>query len=221
MRKYLQYGCGYSSPNAWVNYDSSLSLRILRIPFIGRLVYKASGNRQIFPDTVHYGDILNGLPEEERSCDGVYASHVLEHLSRADCMVALKNTYNLLKPGGIFRVIIPDLEVRARQYILDIESGIMDANDRFLRACYLGLESKPKSLIARLRKFYGASDHLWMYDFPSMTEMLKKAGFVDIRRCEFGDSADPMFKAVEDPDRFHCKVLNAHEVALEARRPGI
>jgi predicted SAM-dependent methyltransferase len=221
MGKYVQYGCGYSAPYNWINYDSSLSLRILKIPFIGKLVYKASGNRQIFPATVCYGDILNGLPEEEGSCDGVYASHVLEHLSRADCMIALNNTYSLLKPGGIFRIIVPDLEVRVRQYILDLENGIKDANDRFLRACYLGVESKPKSLIARLRKFYGASDHLWMYDYPSMTEMLKKAGFVDIRRCVFGDSADPMFKAVEDPDRFHYNVLNAQEVALDARRPVI
>lgn len=219
MGKYVQYGCGYSAPDGWINYDSSPSLRLLRTPLIGSLLYRASRNPLVFPAAVKSGNIVKGLPEGQETCDGIYASHVLEHLSRSDCLIALEHTYSLLKPGALFRVIVPDLESRARRYILDLDHGRKDANDRFLQACYMGSEVRRRGFIARLRQMYGASEHLWMYDVPSMTDRLEAVGFTEVRRCVYGDSADPMFAAVEDPSRFHDEVLDAPEVALEARRP--
>lgn len=218
MGKYVQYGCGYSAPDGWVNYDSSPSLRLLRTPLLGHLLYRATGNKLVFPSQVKYGDVVKGLPEKPECCDGIYASHVLEHLSRADCIVALHRTYLLLKPGGLFRVIVPDLEGRARRYISDLGEGRKDANDRFLRSCYMGTEERKRGLSARMRQTYGASDHLWMYDVPSMTNHLEATGFSDVRRCSFGDSADPMFAAVEDSSRFHYGPLDITEVALEAKK---
>ena len=63
-----------------------------------------------FPSNVKYGDIIKGLPVEDNSCDGLYCSHTLEHLSLQDFRIALKNSYKILKKGGIFRVILPDIK---------------------------------------------------------------------------------------------------------------
>lgn len=68
---------------------------------------------------VEYGDIVKGLPVQPDSCACVYCSHVLEHLSLEDLRKALKNTYCLLKKGGVFRLVLPDLEYSLKKYIND------------------------------------------------------------------------------------------------------
>ena len=89
-KKYVQYGCGFSAPSEWINYDASPTLYYERIPIIGKLYTR---NNIRFPENVKFGDIIKGLPEEQDSCDGVYCSHVLEHLSYEDFIIAIKNTY--------------------------------------------------------------------------------------------------------------------------------
>ena len=114
-KRYVHYGCGLTAPVQWENFDVSPTLRIQKIPLLGRLVRQRL-NAQ-FPENVRYGNIIKGLPVLEDSCDGVYCSHTLEHLSLVDFRKALANTKKILKPGGIFRCVVPDLESAARKYI--------------------------------------------------------------------------------------------------------
>src|SRR5262245_29365205 len=115
---YVQYGCGFSIGDGWVNYDSSPTLRMERIPIIGvALSNLLSGNSQRFPAGVRYGDICKGLPIADGHVRGCYASHVLEHLSLEDLRLALANTFSMLAPGGTFRLIVPDLHERAKRYV--------------------------------------------------------------------------------------------------------
>ena len=115
-RLYVQYGCGCSAPGGWRNFDASPTLRFERLPLIGRLYTK---NKSRFPANVAYGDIVKGLPIAPGSCDGVYCSHVLEHLSLDGFRTALRNTHGLLRPGGVFRLVVPDLEYYAKRYLSD------------------------------------------------------------------------------------------------------
>jgi predicted SAM-dependent methyltransferase len=213
---YVQYGCGHSAPEGWINFDSSPTLRIERLPLIGRLVRK---NESRFPDNVRVADIVRGLPVADGSADGVYASHVLEHLTRSDFETALQNTFRMLKPQGLFRLIVPDLEARARLYVNKLNAGEKDANDWFMLATYLGLSSRPGSLMAKAGRLLGGSLHLWMWDFASMEARLRQAGFINIRRCSPGDSKDPMFVRVEEPSRFLDAGDNIVELAVEASKP--
>jgi len=50
----------------------------------------------------------------EESCRGVYASHVLEHLALDEFHRAIENTMRILEKGGVFRLVVPDLEWAAR-----------------------------------------------------------------------------------------------------------
>jgi ubiquinone/menaquinone biosynthesis C-methylase UbiE len=63
---------------------------------------RIAGNSQSFPKEVKYGDIVKGLPVADNSFRCVYASHVLEHLALHDFRKALRNTFNILEPGGVF-----------------------------------------------------------------------------------------------------------------------
>ena len=132
-------------------------------------------------------------------CQGVYCSHVLEHLALNDLRKALRETYRILAGGGIFRLVVPDLEREARTYLDDESSA---AAIGFMRATLLGKEERTRSIKAFLREWLGNSHHLWMWDFKSLREELQEAGFSEIRRAELGDSVDPKFVEVEDAGRW-------------------
>ena len=205
---HVQYGCGFSVGVGWRNFDASPTLRLERIPAIGRLIKK---NARRFPAEVEYGNIVRGLPVRDASCDGVYASHVLEHLALDDLRIALARTRRLLRPGGIFRLVVPDLEALAHAYIAARD---IDAAGRFLRDSGLGVEHRPRSLLQLAAAAFGNSQHLWMWDYKALEHELRTQGFAGVRRCFAGDSSDPMFAQVEDPARFE------GAVGLECIRPA-
>lgn len=211
MTDYVQYGCGLSAPEGWTNFDASLRLRLENLPGVRAIV----GGKALFPSNVRYGDILESLPIAANSVSGLYASHILEHLYRSDIKRALANSFKILKPGGIFRLIVPDLAWRTDQYIAT--RGGPKAADIFQDGLMLRPRSTVKGLEGRLRAVFGLSLHQWMYDEALMVDLLAAAGFTAIRRCEFGDCEDPAFAEVESEGRFFEGEFK--ELAIEARKP--
>jgi SAM-dependent methyltransferase len=196
VHEYVQYGCGLCAPETWLNFDCSPTLRFERLPFVGRLYTK---NAERFPDNVRYGDIVNGLPIPEASCRAVYCSHVLEHLALDEFHLALQHTFQYLKPGGVFRFVLPDLETLARSYLADSRSS---AASCFMESACLGKKRRIRGLRGFLIEWLGSSAHLWMWDEKAMTEQLRQHGFRDIRRAAIVDADDRRFEAVEDRGRF-------------------
>jgi predicted SAM-dependent methyltransferase len=191
---YVQYGCGFNAPKNWRNFDASPTLRFERVPVVSRL-YSKNINR--FPPNVEYGDIVKGLPLAPESCAALYASHVLEHLSLEDFRAALRNTFDLLQPRGVFRLVVPDLEILARRYL---DSSNSDAALAFMKESSLGVENRSRTIGGFFRSWLGNSSHLWMWDLKSLTRELSEVGFVRIRKCSFGD--EPIFRDAEDRARF-------------------
>ena len=208
---YVQYGCGTSAPDTWLNFDASPRLRLESLPGVRR----ALGKRALFPASVRYGDIVSGLPVREGAATGLYCSHVLEHLYREDMPVALRNSFRIMKPGGIFRLVVPDLAWRTEEYIRT--QGTAEATDTYHHRLHIRPRARATGLLGRSRAVFGLSMHQWMYDEPLMKKLLADAGFCDIRRARFGDCDDPSFAAVEAENRFvdagHC------ELAMQCRRP--
>jgi predicted SAM-dependent methyltransferase len=194
--KYIQFGCGPCAPADWRNFDSSPTLVWERTPVIGKLYTK---NKNRFADNVEIGDVVKGLPVKPNSAKAVYCSHVLEHLSLEECQAAIKNTFKMLEPGGTFRFVLPDLEYWIHQYVNDPSP---DAAKKLLYEIQFGLEKRPKGLVRHFYEYMRTSAHLWMWDYKGLKQELEQAGFVDIRRAQFGDSPDPMFKQVEGEHRW-------------------
>lgn len=199
MGLYVQYGCGIMAPADWVNFDSSPTLQLQRIPLLGLFTKK----KVVFPPNVKYGDIVKGLPGiTDGSCDAVYCSHVLEHLSMKDFYKALENTYKVLKKGGIFRCVLPDLEWSINRYIEQKKANNWYASIEFMQSTMLGLEERPVSIKDRLIYAWGNSGHLWMWDEASLKQSLERYGYSSIRPCIFNDSKEEAFKLVEQESRF-------------------
>jgi SAM-dependent methyltransferase len=197
---YVQYGCGLSAPDGWLNFDASPTLRIQRLPLIGKTISK---RKVLFPSNVKYGNILKGLPGVPyNSCEGVYCSHVLEHLALNDCRKAISETYKLLKPGGIFRCVLPDLEAYIKDYNQMRSANDPAASTHFMQQTLLGVTDRPQRLKGFIIEFMGNSHHLWMWDRHALIKELEAAGFTSVRVCSFNDSADATFKSVEEVSRF-------------------
>ncbi len=203
----VQYGCGLSSPEGWLNYDTSPTLRLQRLPLVGGMMPGVK-----FPKGVRVGDVRKGLPLAASSVDRVYCSHVLEHLALDDCRAALGETYRVLKPGGVFRLVLPDLEAQTRAYLERV--GDPAAPHDFMRGALLGAEKRPQGLKGLVVQWLGNSRHMWMWDYPALSAELEKAGFTGIRRAQYADSGEEVFKAVEDPSRWE------GHLGIHCQKPG-
>jgi hypothetical protein len=197
-KAWIQFGCGLDAPAEWRNFDSSPTLRLQRLPVLGALV--PAGPHGRFPANVEYGDVVRGLPVAAGSAKALYCSHVLEHLALEDLRKALRNCYSLLCDGGIFRLVLPDLETHIVDYTQDSSPS---ASHTFMKATMLGRENRRRGLSAFIREWLGNANHLWMWDYKALAAELEAAGFRGIRRASFGDSAEPAFRLVESADRWN------------------
>lgn len=198
----LNVGCWIDAPDGWENIDASPSVKLATVPLIGRFLVSAMGGPD-FPKSVKYGDLIKGLSLKPNSCELIFASHVLEHLSLSDFHTSLNNIYAYLQPGGIFRVIIPDLEQYVAKYTKQRSEGTTSAKaaSTFMQASCLGHQRSRTGLKHRFHELLSNSRHQWMWDEPSLTEALIQHGFKNVRRCQFGDWSDPRFGLVERQDR--------------------
>lgn len=156
----VQFGCGLSCPDGWVNYDSSPRLRLQRLPVLGRLMPAGPFGR--FPDAVRYGDIVKGLPVADGSVRLLYCSHVLEHLALQDLRQALRNCARVLAPQGVFRLVLPDLEVLINGYM---DSRDATSAERFIRSTLMGAEARDRGIRGFVDGFLGNARHLWLWDY--------------------------------------------------------
>ena len=99
--RYLNLGCGKRYHSSWINIDIA-----------------PQG-----PEIRAY-DLSKGIPLPEGSCDVVYHSNLLEHLRRPQARHLMKECFRVLRPGGILRVAVPDLEQICRMYLTKLESAL-------------------------------------------------------------------------------------------------
>jgi SAM-dependent methyltransferase len=66
-------------------------------------------------------DLRLGIPFPDGHFDAVYHAHLLEHLAPAEAARLLAECRRVLRPGGVLRVVVPDLEAIARLYLEALE----------------------------------------------------------------------------------------------------
>ena len=69
-------------------------------------------------------DLQNGIPFPDASFDVVYHSHVLEHLPATTAPEMIRECIRVLRPGGVLRVVVPDLESIARLYLEKLDGAL-------------------------------------------------------------------------------------------------
>lgn len=99
VAKMLNIGCGGTYHPEWVNLDvAPVDPNVLKV------------------------NINNGLPFPEKSVAVCYSSHVLEHLDKAGARNLIAECFRVLECGGVIRLVVPDLEAMAREYLRVLEA---------------------------------------------------------------------------------------------------
>ncbi len=189
----IHIGCEFKIGRSWKNYDISITAQIEKIPLIRKII---KINPISYPKNVIYGDITKRPFCKNNEADNIYCSHALEHMTREGMQAALRNIYFMLKPGGCFRLVVPDLETRVKKYLQNQDC------DAFIETIGFGKKKNDRTLKDFLRKIFGNSGHLWMYDNKSMQNYLAEVGFKNIKKCKIGDSGIDVFSEVEELRRF-------------------
>jgi predicted SAM-dependent methyltransferase len=116
-------------------------------------------------------DLNIGLPFKDNRVKGIYSHHVLEHFKLAKLRRLLKECFRVLEPGGAMRAVVPSLEFAINAWLEKAPGRLSDWPQKF------------NSIGGRFNNFMLCDNqHLLMFDFSFLKELLEEAGFVKISR---------------------------------------
>lgn len=139
------------------------------------------------------------LPFKNNEIDFIFCEHFIEHLSRKEAEFFLKECFRVLEKNRVMRVSTPDLELLVKTYL--------DENP-FVRVSQVIERHKTMNIVkARneknitkcewLNDKMRAWEHKFIYDFETLTKILKECGFSRIKKCKFGESEHKELRNLE------------------------
>jgi predicted SAM-dependent methyltransferase len=158
----LHIGCGDGHLAGWINID-------------------------IYPAPLAM-NVLWGLPFAGASVRHVFVSHLLEHLFfPADVRLFLSELHRVLAPGGVVRIVVPDIEQCLEAYARDDRSFFSSRRETWTWwpenatrledfLAYAGAGPEPAYLF---------ESHKYGYDFETLARVLADAGFSDVTRSTY------------------------------------
>jgi predicted SAM-dependent methyltransferase len=194
----LHIGCGKGLLAGWINIDihpAPLSINVLR-----------------------------GLPFRTGSVRHIFVSHFLEHLFfPRDVKPFLAELRRVLAPGGIVRIVVPDIEQCIEAYTAKDQAFFASRRETwewwpenptrledFL--AYAGAGAEPAYLF---------ESHKYGYDDETLRRSLEDAGFVGIKRSSFMGSEHPELRVDEVSEVAGAKYGDRYySLFVEALAPG-
>ncbi len=148
-------------------------------------------NIDIVPPADLICDVREGLPLPNSCSNVVFSEHFLEHI---DYPVSAKKfifeCHRILKRGGQLIIGVPDSELAVMSYV--------KRNKNFYKLAIRSWYSKRNCLkdfntyIDLLNYHFRDQDddkkynpHFWAYDYEKIVDMMRRSGFVKIRRWKF------------------------------------
>lgn len=133
---------------------------------------------------------------EEGSIDTYYSCHSLEHYPfPRGVQDFFAVAFRLLKPGGVIRIVVPDLMKVAKKYVAGED----------LKDIYEGpFHEGPDFPATRMQFFCRAWQHTVLFDEQLLRYFIEEAGFKNVIPMPFGVSEVPELCGV---DRFESESL--------------
>lgn len=153
----LHLGCGQNQIVGWTNID---------------------GDDSCQPDMVL--DFRRSFPFETASIDRIYSEHLFEHFTLEEGMMLLAECFRVLKPGGVMRTAMPDLQSSVIHYLNSWQ-------DQEWVTWFPEIDSPARALNMALRSW----GHQYVYDFADFSMRLRQVGFTTVEKAKWGVSRYP------------------------------
>lgn len=224
MKKVNLGSGGLTCLDDWINIDNSINTRLAKYPRLRFLLFKIG----ILPkeyyemplekhiQSIIVRDVRKKLPFDDESIDFIYSSHLIEHIRKDEAEKVLRDCFRVLKRGGLIRLVVPDLELMARNYIKEIENirnkKVKIKNNYLSSEGFLDLlGSCEKTKTPLTLKIFSSWRHRWMYDDFSLTSLLESCGFVDIQKRGYKEGNVPDIEFLDNRPE--------HSLYKEAQKP--
>jgi predicted SAM-dependent methyltransferase len=166
-------------------------------------------NTDLLPlDGTTFLDFTKPFPYADESFDAVFCEHSIEHISTDDARLMCREVYRVLRRGGHFRVVTPELEKIAAMALHE-DSPDVQAYIEW----YRDWNKKPDATVSdAVNAMFYMHGHQHLYMRAELAGLLKSAGFADMRFFEAGEYGQPVFNGVDG----HGKVIGEKINAMEA-----
>ena len=156
----LIFGCGETRYPGWVGIDC------LRNKSVDLLL-----------------DLRRRLPFHDASVEYCYSEHFLEHLYPDEARLHLAEVHRILKPGGVYRIVVPAAIHFMRKYL---------EGDRAFFTLAHPWEARPLDALYKIVNWCG--NHRGIYDFAQIEYLAKETGFAAARECRANQSSIPLLR---------------------------
>jgi predicted SAM-dependent methyltransferase len=178
----LHLGCGARHLAGWINVD-----RVWDAPM---------------PDVVL--DLRRPIPLPDGSVDLIFSEDFLEHIEHADGRALLEECARVLKPGGVLRLLTPNLRTLAQAYLEGAPGELAWYRREF------GCETPAEVMNTAMR----AWGHRFLHDEDSLSGLLAKAGLEPRRRAH--DESDEALLCGLD---LRTGAEGVHSMAFDCTKP--
>jgi predicted SAM-dependent methyltransferase len=148
----LHLGCGSRHFEGWANID-----------FAG-------------PRGTIKWNLTRPIPARSNSIHFIYSEHFIEHITRSEAALFLKNCFDLLVPGGVIRISTPNLRFLVEQYC----SGCVEE--------WRDVQWAPATPAQMLNEGLHLWGHQFVYDYDELSLALREAGFQHPRAARWRES---------------------------------
>ena len=166
----LHLGCGANLLPGWANIDLDAA------------------------DGVIQHDLTAPFPLPPRTVKLIYSEHFIEHITRGQALVLLRECHRVLTPGGVIRLSTPNLKKYLDEYLAGRITEWSDVDWR---------PNTPCQMVNEGMRLWG---HQFVYDLDELTLLLEEAGFQDIAQTAWRESNHRELQGLECRP-FHGEVI--------------
>lgn len=140
-------------------------------------------------------DITKPLQFQAGSVECLFMEHVLEHVDFVDALKFFGEAYRVLKPGGVLRIVSPDLDKLG----WFMRRGEIESRDKEYIKTLVDKYSIPESLQDRdtfyvflVNEIVREHGHKFVWTVPLITDALRESGF-EVEVFGVGEGTNPDF----------------------------